>query len=102
MTDQDRSLSGIGELAVAENVAYRIVQREAVAVDLVGHEVLALNEVAARFLDLIAHGATALAAVDVIEGEYEVERAVLEADILALIDELVELGVLTRPSDPAP
>jgi Coenzyme PQQ synthesis protein D (PqqD) len=76
------------------DIRYRTLDGEAVVVRQRAGEVLVLNEVAARLLDL-ADGATPLGAwVDTLLGEYEVDREVLERDVAECARELTEAGLL--------
>jgi Coenzyme PQQ synthesis protein D (PqqD) len=86
------------------DVRYRVLDGEAVVLRQRAGEVLVLNEVAARLLDL-ADGATPLAAwVETLAAEYEVERAVLERDVLDFAGELADAEVLelVEAGEPAP
>lgn len=76
------------------DIRYRTLDGEAVVVRQRAGEVLVLNEVAARLLDL-ADGATPLGAwVETLLGEYEVDREVLERDVAECARELTEAGLL--------
>ena len=76
------------------DVRFRTVDGEAVVVRQSAAEVLVLNEVAARLLAL-ADGTTPVASwVEALAGEYEVDRAVLERDVLEFAAELVQDGLL--------
>ena len=76
------------------DVRYRTLDGEAVVVRQRAGEVLVLNEVGARLLDL-ADGATPLAAVvETLLGEYEVPREVLERDLADFARELTAAGLL--------
>jgi hypothetical protein len=57
-------------------------------------EYLGLDEVASRIWTLLDGATSASAVVDVLEGEYDAPRALLEADCLALLARLSSLGVI--------
>lgn len=78
------------------DVRYRVLDGEAVVLRQQAGEVLVLNEVASRVLDL-ADGETPIAGwVEALVAEYEVEREVLERDLLACAGELAAAEVLER------
>lgn len=76
------------------DVIYRVIKDEAVVVRTAAAEILALNEVGARILDLLDGGSPLAAVLDRVEQEYDVDRAQLEADAREFLDELVTSGVL--------
>lgn len=76
------------------DVRFRNVDGEAVVVRQSAAEVLVLNEVAARLLALADGTATVASWVESLAGEYEVDRAVLERDVLGFAAELVQDGLL--------
>jgi hypothetical protein len=78
------------------DVVYRIIDDEAVVVRTNGSEVLGLNAVGARILDLLDGEATVSAVLDALESEYDVARAELEQDMQQFVDELVSGGVVER------
>lgn len=85
------------------DIRFRIIDGEAVVVRQKAAEVVVLNEVGARILDL-AGGTTPVAAwVEALAAEYEVERAELERDVLAFAGELADQGLLEPVAgDPGP
>lgn len=81
-------------LKPARDLRFRRVDEEAVVVRQRAGEVLVLNETAARLLEL-ADGRSRVADwVDVLAGEYEVDREDLERDVLAFAVDLAEQGML--------
>jgi hypothetical protein len=84
------------------DVRFRTVDGEAVVVRQSAAEVLVLNEVAARLLALADGTAPVASWVETLAGEYEVDRAVLEKDVLGFAAELVQDGLLEPvPAGPA-
>jgi hypothetical protein len=78
------------------DVRFRVLDEEGVVVRQEAAEVLVLNEVATRLLAL-ADGAAPLASwVDVLLGEYEVERPALERDVFAFAAQLLAEGLLEK------
>jgi hypothetical protein len=77
----------------AEQVRYRLVEREAVVILQAAGEAVVLSEVGARILDLLDGETPVSAWIDRLLQEYEVERPSLERDVLEFLGELCELGV---------
>lgn len=81
-------------LRPARDLRFRRIDDEAVVVRQREGEVLVMNETAARLLEL-ADGRSSVADwVDALAGEYEVDRAALERDILAFAENLADEGML--------
>jgi hypothetical protein len=81
-------------LRPASDVRFRVVDREAVVVRQRSAEVLVMSEVAARLLAL-ADGVQPVAHwLDVLAGEFEVDRATLETDVVGFASELAAEGIL--------
>jgi hypothetical protein len=81
------------------DVRFRIIDREAVVLRQEAAETLVLNEVGARILSLLDGTTSAKALIDQLEREFEVERAVLEADCHEFLAELNERGVLEAAAE---
>jgi pyrroloquinoline quinone biosynthesis protein D len=75
---------------------YRNVAGEGLVVRQSVGEVLVLNDVGTRVLDLLEAGAAIGAVVDALSLEYEVDRAVLEQDVAAYLAELLDAGIVER------
>ena len=69
-----------------DDVRYRIIAPEAVVVRQGEGEVLVLNEVAARVLELVDQGSPVGRMVEVLLEEYEVERESLAADVAEILE----------------
>jgi hypothetical protein len=94
MTSADASSILRSTLKAASDIRFRIVDREAVVVRQKSAEVLVMNEVAARLLTL-ADGIHPITHwLDVLAGEFEVDRATLESDVLSFATELAAEGIL--------
>jgi hypothetical protein len=88
------SLRGDSVLRRRSDVRFRVIDDEGVVVRQEAAEVLVLNELATRVLAL-ADGAAPLARwIDVLLGEYDVERTALERDVYAFAAELIAEGLL--------
>lgn len=81
-------------LKPVRDLRFRRVDDEAVVIRQRAGEVLVMNETAARLLEL-ADGRTSVAGwVDILAGEYDVDRAALERDVLAFATDLADGGML--------
>ena len=81
-------------LKPVRDLRFRRVDDEAVVIRQRAGEVLVMNETAARLLEL-ADGRTSVAGwVDILAGEYDVDRAALERDVLAFASDLADGGML--------
>ena len=83
------------------DVRFRIVDGEAVVLRQSSAEMLVFNELGGRILDLADGNSPISAWVDTLLEEYEVERAVLEADIVEFVADLADQGVLELAPRPA-
>ena len=73
---------------------YRNVGGEGVVVRQTAGEVLVLNEVGMRVLDLLAAGTPVANVVAALIAEYEVDQATVESDVLLYIQELLDAGII--------
>jgi len=73
---------------------YRNIGGEGIVVRQTAGEVLVLNEVGVRVLDLLAKGGTVDSVVEAVAADYEVDAATAERDVIAYAQELVEAGVI--------
>ena len=73
---------------------YRNIGGEGIVVRQTAGEVLVLNEVGVRVLDLLAKGGTVDSVVEAVAADYEVDAATAESDVIAYAQELVEAGVI--------
>ena len=79
MSNLDRGLDRV--LKHQDDVRYRVVGEEAVVVRQNAAEVLALNDVGARILELIDAKRTVGQLIETMSSEYDVDREELEQDI---------------------
>ena len=81
-------------LKAVSDIRFRIVDREAVVVRQRSAEVLVMSEVAARLLTLADGVHPVTHWLDVLAGEFEVDRATLESDVVSFASELAAEGIL--------
>ena len=73
---------------------YRNIGGEGIVVRQTAGEVLVLNGVGARVLDLLESGTPVGGLVDSMAAEYDIDRATLERDVLAYFQELLDAGII--------
>ena len=79
---------------VPASVMAREVGDELVILDVTSGTYFGLDPVGARIWQLLSAGLRLTDAVDVLIGEYEVERSQLESDLVALAGKLLDQGLL--------
>ena len=75
---------------------YRNIGGEGVVVRQAAGEVLVLNEIGVRVLELLEAMMPVSGLLDALDAEYEIDRPTLEQDVLAYLQELVDAGVIER------
>ncbi|NOZ10991.1 MAG: PqqD family protein [Gammaproteobacteria bacterium] len=85
-----------------KDVRYRIVADEAVVVRQQSTEVLVLNEVAARILQLLDAQTTVNELIHALEAEFDIGPSQLEHDVMAFIKELLNAGVIMPATSNTP
>ena len=78
----------------SDAVVFQEIGGEAVLLDLASEKYFALNPVGTRVWTLIGEGAPLQSAYETLLGEYDVAPEQLEADLIALIDELAQAGLV--------
>ena len=76
------------------DVRFRIVGGECVILRQDADEVLGLNEVGSRLFALLAEGRRIDVAIELLLGEFDVDRATLEVDVAAFLQELEAGGII--------
>ena len=76
------------------DVRYRIIDDEAVVIRQDAGEVLGLNDIGARLLELIDAKTPVAGLFDKMADEFEIDRNQLEQDVLGFLQELREAGVI--------
>jgi len=94
------NVSSAQPFALSPTVVFRQMDDGAVLLDLESGVYFGLDEVGARVWALLAERGTPAAVCAAMIDEYEVSAAALEADVLRLVGELSDKG-LVRPA-PAP
>lgn len=83
-------------VSASDDVVAREVAGETVLLNLASGTYFGLNETGTLIWDLIEEDSITLDAIcDAIEDEYEIPREDAEADVIALVEQLVENGLLT-------
>jgi hypothetical protein len=91
-----------GRLTRSDDVLSRRIVSEVLIVRLEDEEYFGLSGVGARLWDLLGDGATMAELVATIADEYDVETAILERDVRAVLNQLCAADLLTRPPVEAP
>ncbi len=78
------------------DVRYRVIDDEAVVIRQDAGEVLGLNDIGARVLELVDGKASVEVLLEKMAGEFETDRAQLERDVFEFLKELTEAGVIER------
>lgn len=73
---------------------YRNIGGEGVVVRQAAGEVLVLNEIGVRVLELLETAAPVSGLLNALDAEYQIDRPTLERDVLAYLQELVDAGVI--------
>lgn len=81
-------------ITLSEDVVARELGEETMLLDLASGTYFGLNPVGGRFWQLLEEGCTAAEARDRLLQEFEVDTAVLDADLSTLLDELVAKGLI--------
>ena len=81
-------------VSIPKSVMARRVGNEVIVLDLTGGEYFGLPDVGARIWELLLDGKRLVEVADVIVGEYDVDRATAEHDVLSLVADLSEKGLL--------
>lgn len=92
------SLSLASRLALDPHVRFRRFDDEGVIVNQKSAEAVVVNEVGARLLEVADGRRTIADCAELLVGEFEVERDVLERDVLAFADALVGAGIAVAES----
>jgi hypothetical protein len=79
-------------------VLFQNFDGEGVLLDLASQSYFGLNPVGMRIWELLEQSQPLRATVDTLASEYAVEHERLEADLLALVDQLAQAGLVTLPA----
>lgn len=81
-------------VSVAANVLAKELSGEVVLLDLTSGTYFGLDNVGARAWQLLAQGLTLAATCEQMATEYDVDRHTLEADVLALVNQLQQRALV--------
>jgi hypothetical protein len=94
-------MAGPNDTLVANpHVVFRALEDEAILVDLESGVYFGLNAVGARVWELLQE-TTVGGACEAIAGEFDAPRDTIDADVTALVDELIAKGLVEPRSDPS-
>lgn len=79
-------------------VLFQNFNGEGVLLDLASQSYFGLNPVGTRIWELIEQGHALRVTLEVLTSEYAVDRGRLQDDLLVLVDQLLQAGLLTRPA----
>ena len=83
-------------VAVPDGVLISHLQEESVILNLESERYFGLDDVGTRFLTVLTTSESLEAAYETLSSEYEVDPQVLRQDLLALVEKLVDQGLLIR------
>ena len=81
-------------VSIPKSVMARRVGDEVIVLDLTGGEYFGLPEVGARIWELLLDGKSLVEVAGVIVIEYDVDRATVERDVVSLVADLSDRGLL--------
>jgi hypothetical protein len=81
-------------VSIPKSVMARRVGDEVIVLDLTGGEYFGLPDVGARIWELLLDGQSLMQVAEAITNEYDVERADAEDDVIRLVTELCDKGLL--------
>jgi hypothetical protein len=80
-------------IALDDNILFRRVAGEGVVVDQRRAEVMVVNEVGLRVLELIREKLSVEQIIAAVNAEFDAEPETVEADVLRFIDQITERGM---------
>jgi hypothetical protein len=83
-------------VTVPDDVLISHLQDEAVILNLDSERYYGLDDVGTRFLSVVTTSESIESAYDRLRGEYDVDPDILRNDLLALIENLIDRGLLIR------
>ena len=90
------TISFSDRVTVPDDVLISHLQEESVILNLDSERYFGLDDVGTRFLSVLTSSESIEAAYERLRNEYDVESNVLREDLLALVENLVEQGLLIR------
>jgi hypothetical protein len=90
------TISFTDRVAVPDGVLISHLQEESVILNLESERYFGLDDIGTRFLSVLTTSESLEAAYETLSSEYEVDPQVLRQDLLALVEKLVDQGLLIR------
>jgi len=90
------TISFTDRVTVPDDVLISNLQDESVILNLDSERYYGLDDVGTRFLSVLTTSDSIETAYERLRGEYDVEPQVLRNDLLALIEHLIDQGLLVR------
>jgi hypothetical protein len=90
------TISFSDRVTVPDDVLISHLQDEAVILNLDSERYYGLDDVGTRFLSVVTTSESIESAYDRLRGEYDVDPDILRNDLLALIENLIDRGLLIR------
>lgn len=92
------TISFSDRVRVPDDVLISNLQQESVILNLDSERYYGLDDVGTRFLSVLTNSESIEAAYEKLAGEYDVDKQALRQDLLALVEDLVNQGILIRVS----
>lgn len=93
------SISFADRIVVPDEVLISGLQGESVILNLNSERYFGLDEVGTRMLSVLNGAESIQAAYETLREEYEVEDEILRQDLISIIEQLVEMGVVKITRD---
>jgi len=90
------TISFSDRVRVPDDVLISNLQQESVILNLDSERYYGLDDVGTRFLAVLTNSESIEAAYEQLANEYDVDTQVLRQDLLALVENLVNQGILIR------
>ena len=90
------TISFTDRVAVPDGVLISQLQEESVILNLESERYFGLDDVGTRFLSVLTSSESIDAAYQTLSAEYDVDPYILRQDLLALVESLVDQGLLIR------
>ena len=90
------TISFSDRVTVPDDVLISQLQEESVILNLDSERYYGLDDVGTRFLSALTTSDSIETAFDLLRNEYDVDPQVLRSDLLALVENLVDQGLLIR------
>jgi hypothetical protein len=79
-----------------ERALFRLIDQEAVILNLDSGKYFGLNVVGSRVWELLTESRSMAAICQILASEYDVDQAALETDLSELLDDLLEAGLIAE------